>query len=83
MKYKFIDEHNVKPFKEGFVVLNGKIYTNPSDDLLKQVNVKEMVVLEKPEYNVDTQYLIERYSNDRDVITQSWEIKEYEEIMIE
>ena len=83
MKYKFIDEYNAKPYKKGFVVLNGKIHTNPSDDVLKQVNVKEMVVLEKPEYNVDTQYLIPRYSNDEDTITQSWEIKEYEEIVIE
>ena len=83
MKYKFIDEHNVKPFKEGFVVLNGKIYTNPTDEILKEVNVKDMIVLEEPEYNVETQYLLPHYTNDKDVITQSWEVKDIEEEIIE
>ena len=83
MKYKFIDEHNVKPFKEGFVVLNGKIYTNPTDEVLKEVNIKDMIVLEEPEHNVETQYLLPHYTNDEDVITQSWEVKEIEEEIIE
>lgn len=75
MKYKFIDEHNVKPYKKGFVVLDNKIYTNPTDEIIAKAGYKDMVVQEEPEYDIDTQYITPYYT-DGDVITQSWEIKE-------
>lgn len=78
MKYKFIDEHTVKPYKKGFVVLDNKIYTNPKDEIIAKAGYKDLVVQEEPEYDMLTQYTIPHYT-DGDVITQSWEIKEIEE----
>ena len=83
MKYKFIDEDNVKVYKKGFVILNSKIITNPSDKVLAEVGYKDKVVLEEPEYDMETQYPKPKYRDDGDVITQYWEIKEIEEEIIE
>ena len=77
MKYKFIDEDNVKPLKKGFVVLDGKIITNPSDEVIAKLGYKDMVVEEEPEYDMETQYLKTKYK-DGDLITQYWEITEIE-----
>ena len=77
MKFKFIDEHTIKPYKKGFVVLENKIYTNPTEEVVEKAGYKELIIQEEPEYDMNTQYLVPVYS-DGDVITQSWEIKEME-----
>ena len=77
MKYKFIDENNDKPLKKGFVVLDGKIITNPSDEVIAKLDYKDMVVEEEPKYDMETQYPKPKYK-DGDIITQYWEIKEIE-----
>ena len=77
MKYKFIDEHTIKPYKKGFVVLDNKIYTNPTDEIIAKAGYKELVVQEEPEYDAETQYITPKYT-DGDVITQYWEVKEIE-----
>lgn len=77
MKYKFIDEYTIKPYKKGFVVLDNKIYTNPTDEIISRAGYKELVVQEAPEYNADTHFLISVYA-DGGVITQFWEVKEIE-----
>lgn len=80
MKYKFINENEVKPYKNGFIILDNKIYTNPKEETLLKAGFKEMVIEDEPEYNPETQYIVPKYIDGDDVITQSWEIKEMEMI---
>ena len=75
MKYKFINEYSIKPYKKGFVVLNNKIYTNPTDEVLYKAGYKDLIVAEQPEFNPDTHYLQIKYT-DGEVITQDWEVLE-------
>ena len=78
MKYKFINEDKVIPHKKGnFIILNGNIITNPTDEDLKEAKFKDMVVKPEPEYNPETQYTIPKYA-DGDVITQRWEVRDIE-----
>ena len=35
MKYKFIDEHTIQPYKKGFIVLDNKIYTTNNNQTKK------------------------------------------------
>ena len=79
MKYKFINEYEVQPYKNGFIILDNKIYTNPKEETLARAGYKELVTEDEPEYNPETQYIVPKYI-DGDVITQSWEIKEMEMI---
>lgn len=77
MKYKYINEYEVQPYKNGFIILDNKIYTNPKEETLLKAGFKEMVTEDETEYNPETQYIVPKYI-DGDVITQSWEIKETE-----
>ena len=80
MKYKFINEHEIKPYKNGFIILDNKIYTNPKEETLLKAGYKELVTEDEPEYNPETQYIVLKYIDGDEVITQSWEIKEMEMI---
>lgn len=78
MKYKFINENEVKPYKNGFIILDNKIYTNPKEETLLKAGFKEMVIEDEPEYNPETQYIVPVYTETDTEIVQSWEIKETE-----
>lgn len=83
MKYKFINEYSIKPYKKGFVVLDNKIYTNPTDEVLLKAGYKELNDKEpKPEYNIETQYLETKYVNTETEITITYEVKEIADIEI-
>lgn len=75
MKYKFINEYQVEEWKKGnFIVFNGNIITNPTEESLTKAGYKDMTVEEEPEYDRVTEYLQPKYT-DGDVITKSWEVK--------
>lgn len=75
--YKFINEHEIKKYKGGFVVVNNRIYTNPSEEKIKEAGYKELIKTELPEFNIDTEYLVETYV-DGDAITLVYEVKQIE-----
>lgn len=51
------------------------VVTNPSDDILKYVmKYKDVVIDEKPEYNPETQYLVENYEETDSTIAVHWEV---------
>lgn len=75
MLYKFINENEIRPYKNGFIILDNKIYTNPSAEIIAQAGYKEVVEEELPEYNIETQYLTYKYV-DGDVITKTWIVNE-------
>ena len=74
--YKFINENKIEKFKKRFVVIDNRIYANPTEETLKRAGYKELIEAEIPEYNPETQYLITRYT-DGDVITAEYEVVEY------
>lgn len=78
--YKFINENKVEKFKNGFVVLDGRIYTNPTPETLKKVGFKPLVVAEMPEYDAEKQYLVKKYEEGEDSITERYEVCDIEEV---
>ena len=74
--YKFINEHRIEKFNKGFVIIDDRIYANPTEETLKKAGYKKLVEAEIPEYNPEMQYLMKRYT-DGDVITAEYEVVEY------
>lgn len=68
----------LKKFKGGFVVLDNRIYTNPTEDTVRKAGYKDLVYSDEPEYNVETQYLSEVYTEDETAIYVSYEVKDIE-----
>lgn len=64
----------LKKFKGGFVVLNNRIYTNPTEETVRLAGYKDLVYKEDPEYDAETQYLREVYTEDDNTIYASCEV---------
>ena len=75
MLYKFVSEIEIKPYKGGFVVIDNRIYTNPTEETIRKAGYKNLVESEIPEYDEQMQYLETKYI-DGDVITVVYEVKE-------
>lgn len=78
--YKFINENNVKKYDGGFVVLDGRIYTNPKEETLKAVGFKPIVKADMPEYDESSQYITSVYTDGTESITENFEVHNYEVI---
>lgn len=81
--YKFISENELKKYKGGFVVVDNRIYTNPSEEMIRQAGYKNLVQTEKPEFDIEKEYL-ETFYVDGDVIKTAYKVKpiEVEEIEV-
>ena len=75
MLYKFISENEIKPYKGGFIVIDNRIYTNPTEETIRKAGYKDLVESEFPAYDEKTQYLETKYI-DSDVITTIYEVKD-------
>lgn len=64
----------LKKFKGGFVVLNNRIYTNPTEETVRKTGYKDVVYGEKPEYDEETQYLNTVYTEDDNSIYVNYEV---------
>ena len=73
--FKFISETEIKPYKGGFVVMDNRIYTNPTEETLRKAGYKNLVESETPDYNEEKQYLETKYK-DGEVITVVYEAKD-------
>lgn len=78
--YKFINENKVKKYDGGFVVLGGRIYTNPKEETLRAVGFKPIVKADMPEYDESSQYITSVYTDGTDNITEDFEVHNYEVI---
>lgn len=78
--YKFINENKVKKYDGGFVVLGGRIYTNPKEETLRAVGFKPIVKADMPEYDENSQYITSVYTDGADSITENFEVHNYEVI---
>lgn len=77
-----LENDTLKKFKGGFVVLNNRIYTNPTEDTVRKAGYKDVVYGDMPEYDEATQYLQEVYTEDDTTIYVSYEVKDIEGEMI-
>lgn len=73
--YKFIDETKVQKYKGGFVVLNNRIHTNPSEEIVRKAGYKDLVHAPCPVYDKDMQYIETKYV-DGDVITVTHAVRD-------
>ena len=73
-----LENGTLKKFKGGFVVLDNRIYTNPTEEVVRQAGYKDVVYGEKPEYNEETQYLNTVYTEDDTTIYENYEVVDIE-----
>ena len=78
MKLYRLENGALKKFKGGFVVYNNRIYTNPTEEAVRKAGYKDLVYGEVPEYNVQTQYLNETYTEDDTTIYVNYEVVDIE-----
>ena len=71
-----LEDGTLKKFKGGFVVLNNRIYTNPTEETVRKAGYKDIVYGDMPEYDEETQYLEEVYTEDDTTIYVGYEVKE-------
>lgn len=75
-----LENGTLKKYNGGFVVLNNRIYTNPTEKTVRKVGYKDVVYGDMPEYDEATQYLTEVYteSETESAILVSYEVKDIE-----
>ena len=71
-----------KKYSGGFVVLDNRIYTNPTDEVIRKAGYKPMIADEEPMYDGETQYLEKVYEDTEEAILVHWEIREQEVVEI-
>ena len=68
----------LKKFKGGFLVFNNRIYTNPTEETLRKAGYKNIQYGTVPDYDIETQYLEEVYTEDDTTIYVAYEAKDIE-----
>jgi hypothetical protein len=76
MLYKYINENRIESAPNPLFA-EGKAYSNPTDETLRALGYKDLVVQDMPEIP-DGKMAIPVYT-DGEVITQGWEIIDYVE----
>lgn len=70
----------LKKYNGGFVVYDNRIYTNPTEETVRLAGYKDLVYKEDPEYDAETQYLNEVYTEDDTTIYVSYEVVDIPEV---
>lgn len=78
MKLYKLENDTLKEYHGGFVVLNNRIYTNPTEETVRKAGYKDIVYGDMPEYDEETQYLAEVYTEDDTTIYVGYEVKDNE-----
>lgn len=73
-----LENDTLKKFKGGFVVLDNRIYTNPTEETVRKAGYKDVVYDPMPEYDEGMQYLREVYTEDDTTYYVSYEVKDIE-----
>lgn len=73
-----LENGRLKKYNGGFVVLNNRIYTNPTEETVRKAGYKDLVYGDMPEYDAETQYLNEVYTEDETKIHVGYELKNIE-----
>ena len=75
--YKFINENEVQKYKGGFVVIDNRIYTNPTEEKIRRAGFKELIDSPVPEINPENEYIQITYT-DGEKITAVYMVKKLE-----
>lgn len=76
--YKFINENEVQKYKGGFVVIDNRIYTNPTEITVRKAGYKRLAEVTPPEYDEATQYIDTKYVDNADHITAVFTVHQFE-----
>lgn len=68
----------LKKFKGGFVVLDNRIYTNPTEETVRKAGYKDLSEGPISEYDEEAQYLAKVYTEDETTIYVRYEVKDIE-----
>lgn len=63
-------------YNGGFVVFNNRIYTNPTEQLVRSVGYKDLIYDAEPEYNTDTQCLDKELEEQETAIIVHWKVQD-------
>lgn len=78
MKYaRFINENEIKELTNNYVVMDGRVYTNPEQHPLKpldKLGYKKFVIDDMPTYDSENQKVVRVYKVIDDIIHRSWEV---------
>ena len=72
--YKVIDEKTVEKFNNSYVICDGNICVNPSDDVVKGAGYKELADVKQPAFDAKTETLSLTFRDAGDVIVPVWEV---------
>lgn len=73
-----LENGDLKKFKGGFVVLNNRIYTNPTEETVRKAGYKDIEYGPEPEYDKGKQYLTQTYTEDDTKIYVGYEAVDIE-----
>lgn len=71
-----LENDTLKKYNGGFVVLDNRIYTNPTEETVRKAGYKDAVFADEPEYDEATQYLVETCTEDDTTIYVNYEVSD-------
>jgi hypothetical protein len=66
--FKFISETEIQKYKGGFVVIDNRIYTNPTEETVRKAGYKKLIDGPIPEHNPETEYIETTYTDGTDIV---------------
>ena len=79
MKYaRFINENEIEELTNNYVVMDGRVYTNPEkhpSKPLESLGYKQFVIDDMPTIDTMEQKIVRKYKVINDVIHRTWEVE--------
>ena len=76
MRYcKLINDTSIEELKNNLLILDGRVYTNPTPSRLKEQGYKPLLSEDEPEYDRESEYLERIYTQTEDTIIESFVIR--------
>lgn len=73
--YKLINDNSIEMLKNNALILDGRVYTNPSQERLKAHGYKPLLSEDEPEYDKENEFLERIYTQTEDSIIESFIIR--------
>lgn len=79
MKYaRFINENEIEELTNNYVVMDGRVYTNPINHPSKpldKLGYKPLIIDDMPTIDAMEQKIVRKYKVINDIIHRSWEVE--------
>lgn len=83
MKYaRFINENEIEELTNNYVVMEGRVYTNPENHPskpLESLGYKQLIIDDMPTIDTLEQKIVRKYKVINDVIHRAWEVEDLTE----